>query len=113
MSDPSIQLEPTTYRPTAFGPAVSSVGIGTYLGECSEADDAAYEASVSHAIGSGINLIDTAINYRCQRSERVVGAVLRRMLAKGKGQVARESLVVCSKGGYVPLDSAPPASRPE
>jgi aryl-alcohol dehydrogenase-like predicted oxidoreductase len=113
MSDPSIRPEPTNRRLTAFGPAVSSVGIGTYLGECSEADDAAYEASVRHAIACGINLIDTAINYRCQRSERAVGAALRRAMAKGTGQVARESLVVCTKGGYVPLDSAPPASKPE
>jgi len=87
------------------------VGIGTYLGECSDADDAAYEASVGRAIERGINLIDTAINYRCQRSERAVGAALRRATAPGKKQVAREALVVCTKGGYVPLDSAPPASR--
>jgi aryl-alcohol dehydrogenase-like predicted oxidoreductase len=113
MSDPTIQQEPTPKRRTAFGPSVSSVGIGTYLGECTETDDAAYETSVGHAIRCGINLIDTAINYRCQRSERAVGAALRRAMAKGTGQVVRESVVVCTKGGYVPLESEPPASRTE
>jgi aryl-alcohol dehydrogenase-like predicted oxidoreductase len=88
---------------------VSSLGIGTYLGECSEADDAAYETAVHHAIGHRINLIDTAINYRCQRSERSVGTAIQRAIADGR--TTRESLVVCTKGGYVPLDGVPPVDR--
>lgn len=28
----------------------------------------------------GLNAIDTAINYRCQKSERIVGAALRTLL---------------------------------
>ena len=35
------------------------------------------------AIASGVNLIDTAINYRCQRSERAVGAAIQRVIARG------------------------------
>src|SRR5438045_1276170 len=87
---------PDFYRQTSFGPIVSSIGIGTYLGDCDDADDAAYAASVQHAVVRGINLIDTAINYRCERSERSVGTAIQRILAGG--EIPRESLIICTKG---------------
>ena len=59
---------PEFYRPSAQAHVVSSIGIGTYLGECSQEDDAAYAEAIAAAIASGVNLIDTAINYGCQRS---------------------------------------------
>jgi aryl-alcohol dehydrogenase-like predicted oxidoreductase len=96
------------YRPLA-GSVVSSIGIGTYLGECDDADDARYAATVRAALRSGLNLVDTAINYRCQRSERVVGAALREAIAGG--DIARDQVIVCTKGGYVPLDDTPPPTR--
>jgi aryl-alcohol dehydrogenase-like predicted oxidoreductase len=99
------------FRPTAFGASVSSIGIGTYLGEPTADDDASYVDAIEHAARSGINLIDTALNYRGQRSERAVAAALRRLTISG--DVARDELVVCSKGGYIPLGSQPPASRDE
>lgn len=102
---------PDFFRATTFGPIVSSIGIGTYLGDNSDADDAAYEAAVQSAIGSGINLVDTAINYRSQRSERAIGAAIQHVLASGLA--ARDEFVVCSKGGYIPLDRTPPATREE
>src|SRR5215212_3216300 len=68
------------YRPLADGTVVSSIGLGTYLGECDDAKDARYAAAVTHALAHGINLIDTAVNYRCQRSERSVGGALRRAI---------------------------------
>jgi len=99
---------PEFYRPSAQAHVVSSIGIGTYLGECSDEDDAAYADAIATAISSGVNLIDTAINYRCQRSERAVGAAIRRALAEG---TPREALVVCTKGGFLPLADKPPESR--
>jgi aryl-alcohol dehydrogenase-like predicted oxidoreductase len=99
------------YRRTTFGPTVSSIGIGTYLGESTDEDDRAYESAVAHAIASGINLIDTAINYRSQRSECAIGAAIQRCLASG--DISRTDLVICSKGGYIPFDRTPPASKAE
>jgi aryl-alcohol dehydrogenase-like predicted oxidoreductase len=61
------------------------------------------------AIASGINLIDTAINYRCQRSELAIGAAIQNAI--GDGETMRESLVICTKGGYVPLELDPPPTR--
>lgn len=97
------------YRRTSFELTIASIGIGTYLGECTDEHDAAYTASVLRAVSRGINLVDTAINYRCQRSELAVGAAIQAAIADGR--IARESLVVCTKGGYVPLEHGPPATR--
>jgi hypothetical protein len=57
------------------GLSLASVGIGTYLGPDDDATDALYEAAVELAIASGINVVDSAVNYRGQRSERAVGRV--------------------------------------
>jgi hypothetical protein len=55
------------------GLTLSSVGLGTYLGAPDDAADRRYVAAVERAIALGINVLDTAINYRHQRSERAVG----------------------------------------
>lgn len=88
---------------------VSSIGIGTYLGDCDAGHDEAYVDAVRRALARGVNLIDTAINYRCQRSERAVGAALAAAVAEG--EAARDEVVLCSKAGYVALDGAPPPTR--
>src|SRR5712692_10348276 len=71
------------YRTSTLGLRISSIGIGTYLGDCSDADDARYTTSIRRALTSGINLIDTAINYRCQRSEIAAGAAIEQAIASG------------------------------
>jgi aryl-alcohol dehydrogenase-like predicted oxidoreductase len=97
------------YRPVAGGPLVSSLGLGTYLGECDDSEDARYTSTVSAALGKGVNLLDTAINYRCQRSERAIGEAVRNVVASGS--ISREEIVVCTKGGYIPLERTPPATK--
>ena len=97
------------FRPFACGLTASSIGIGSYLGECDDSDDARYATAVRAALEQGINVIDTSINYRCQRSERAIGTALREAISAGA--VARDEVVVCTKGGYVPLDSSAPATR--
>jgi aryl-alcohol dehydrogenase-like predicted oxidoreductase len=88
---------------------VSALGVGTYLGDCTDTDDAGYGQTLREAVARGVNLIDTASNYRCQRSERVIGRTLESLIAAGATR--RDELVVCTKGGYVALDGEPPASR--
>jgi aryl-alcohol dehydrogenase-like predicted oxidoreductase len=81
---------------------LSRLGIGTYLG--GEADaDRAYRATIRVAVREGINVVDTAINYRWQRSERIIGKVLTDLAADG---VARSSVFISTKGGYLPGDAA-------
>jgi aryl-alcohol dehydrogenase-like predicted oxidoreductase len=86
---------------------LSSVGIGTYLGEADDETDARYAAAVERAVELGANVIDTAANYRFQRSERAIGTAVRSLTERG---FAREELVICTKGGYLPFDGAPPAN---
>lgn len=85
---------------------VSSLGIGTYLGQPDAATDKGYKDAVIRAVQLGVNVIDTAANYRFQRSERSIGQAMR-ALAHEYG-FAREEIVVCTKGGYLPFESAPP-----
>jgi aryl-alcohol dehydrogenase-like predicted oxidoreductase len=87
----------------------SALGVGTYLGDCTDAEDVAYATTVRAAITSGVNVLDTAINYRCQRSERAVGLAVAEAIASGAAR--RDELIVCTKGGYVALDGEPPSSR--
>jgi aryl-alcohol dehydrogenase-like predicted oxidoreductase len=96
-------------RPFVGELAASSIGIGTYLGECDDADDAGYATAIRAALESGVNIIDTSINYRCQRSERTIGQVLKAAIADG--MVRRDEVIICTKGGYIPLDSTAPATR--
>jgi aryl-alcohol dehydrogenase-like predicted oxidoreductase len=85
---------------------LSSIGIGTYLGNPDETTDANYTDSVVRAVQLGANVIDSAANYRFQRSERSIGEALQ-TLANEHG-ITRDELVICTKGGYLPFDGAPP-----
>jgi aryl-alcohol dehydrogenase-like predicted oxidoreductase len=89
---------------------LSSLGIGTYLGEPDASTDQAYTASIVEAVESGVNVIDSAINYRFQRSERSVGAALAELARRG---FAREELVICTKGGFLTPDIDMPADAGE
>ena len=87
---------------------LSSIGIGTYLGEEDEATDRAYVDAVARALSRGINVVDSAVNYRCPRSERSIGVALRQLCADGR--LKREEVVIASTGGFLPFDGAVPAN---
>jgi aryl-alcohol dehydrogenase-like predicted oxidoreductase len=88
------------------GLVLSSLGIGTYLGQPDERTDAGYTSAIVAAVENGINVVDAAINYRFQRSERSVGAALAQLEDQG---YAREQIVVCTKAGYLTPDAKLPA----
>jgi aryl-alcohol dehydrogenase-like predicted oxidoreductase len=93
--------------PVAHELWLSSIGLGTYLGEPDDAADAAYTEAISLAAVSGINVLDSAINYRHQRSERNIGAALARLV--GTGDVTRQEVFISSKAGYLSFDGNLPA----
>jgi aryl-alcohol dehydrogenase-like predicted oxidoreductase len=82
------------------GLTLSSLGIGAYLGAEDEATDRAYQAAVRRALELGLNVVDSAISYRHQRSERSVGAALRALVTGAV--VAREEVLLATKGGVLP-----------
>jgi aryl-alcohol dehydrogenase-like predicted oxidoreductase len=88
---------------------MSSIGIGTYLGGADEASDRAYSSAIAHAVKLGANVIDTAINYRFQRSERAVGKALHELFSSG--QSSRDELIIATKGGFIPFESHAPQSQ--
>src|SRR6185369_8968525 len=90
---------------------LSPIGIGTYLGTADEATDLSYTRAIVRAVQLGVNVIDTAANYRFQRSERSIGEALK-ILANEHG-IQRDELVICTKGGYLPFDGAPPRNMRE
>jgi aryl-alcohol dehydrogenase-like predicted oxidoreductase len=85
------------------GLILSSLGVGTYLGQADTVTDRIYEAAIGRALDLGCNVIDTSINYRCQRSERAIGRAL------GAAKTPRAQVLVATKGGYIPYDGEPPS----
>ncbi|MEP7288955.1 MAG: aldo/keto reductase [Chloroflexota bacterium] len=96
-----------SYRQTVDGLWVSSVGLGTYLGQPDDLTDAEYTAAYAQAMTLGCNVIDSAINYRYQRSEQTIGVWLAQALADGT--LSRDEIVIATKGGFVPFDRSLPA----
>jgi len=79
-------------------------------GPAGSATDTAYTEAIVAAVENGINFLDSAINYRFQRSERSIGAALQQLAAKG---IHENEIVVCTKGGYLTPDEAMPSDPNE
>ena len=97
---------PEHFRIVEGGLRLSSVGIGTYLGREDDVTDVAYRRSIARAFERSLNVVDTAINYRHQRSERAVGATLAELFARRV--LGRDEVFVATKGGYIPFDGEMP-----
>lgn len=91
---------------SAHGLNFSSIGLGTYLGDSSDDADALYSRAIETAWTLGCNVLDTAVNYRCQRSERAIGMTLARALDNNR--IKRDEIIVCTKGGYLYFDGQVP-----
>jgi aryl-alcohol dehydrogenase-like predicted oxidoreductase len=82
----------------------SKLGLGTFNKEPYKEENYVfhYIEGVKEAIRSGINLIDTASNYRYGQSEKEIGIALKELL--DEDEIKREELIICSKGGFIQLD---------
>ncbi|PKO23259.1 MAG: aldo/keto reductase [Chloroflexi bacterium HGW-Chloroflexi-1] len=83
----------------ALGLKLSSIGTGTYLGDLSDAVDQRYRVALAEAVCDGCNVLDTAVNYRAQRSEIALGQAVADLVAAGA--VGRDELIIASKGGFI------------
>lgn len=82
---------------------LSNVGIGTYLGDPDSRTDELVTNAVKQSITSGINVVDTAINYRSQKAERSVGKAISELIQEEK--ISRDQIFLSTKNGYVTNDA--------
>jgi hypothetical protein len=90
---------PSSHGYTSFGSTgltTSRIGFGGYRIDVGVED---HRRALEKALQDGCNLIDTSTNYADGRSEQLVGAVLKDLIAKHI--VSREEVIVVSKIGYV------------
>ena len=80
----------------ATGLTTSRIGFGGYRISL-EVDD--HRNALEKALQEGCNLFDTSTNYADGQSERLVGTVVKDLIAKRF--IAREEIIIVSKIGYV------------
>lgn len=95
----------------AQGLWMSSIGLGSYLGEADARADAGYKAAIKRAFDLGCNVFDTAANYRFGRSEQNFGDAFAELRAEGK--LSRGEIIITTKGGYLPFENGMPRSSGE
>lgn len=95
------------YR-TVRGLSVSSLGLGTYLGGMDDAASRNYREAIKAAARGGINVFDTAINYRAQASERDLGEAIHDLTLAGT--VQRDELLICTKAGFLTPGAVTPGA---
>lgn len=82
---------------------LSSLGMGTYLGNLSSRDNMNLESSIYHSIRERcINVIDTAINYRSMLSEKSIGRAINKLI--NEEIIHRDEVFICTKNGYFTND---------
>src|SRR5438093_10639043 len=84
------------------GLTLSSIGVGTYLGNPDDATDALVREAIKKSVSAGVNVIDTAINYRSQKAERSVGRGVAELIRDEKA--TRDELFISTKNGYITND---------
>jgi len=83
---------------------LSTLGMGTYLGDMDKNTDELVTRAVIDSITTGsVNVIDTAINYRNQKAERSVGRGLDHLFSEKI--VDRDEIFVSTKNGYLSPDA--------
>jgi aryl-alcohol dehydrogenase-like predicted oxidoreductase len=79
---------------------LTSIGMGTYLGDLSKEDDKDIENALYESVSSGaINVIDSAINYRAMKSEKSIGRAITSLV--NDRVISRDEIFVSTKNGYI------------
>jgi aryl-alcohol dehydrogenase-like predicted oxidoreductase len=82
---------------------LSSLGMGTYLGQITSEDDKDLENAIYESVkSSAMNVIDTAINYRSMKSEKNIGHAMKRLI--DDGIISRDQVFISTKNGYITND---------
>jgi len=84
----------------------SSVGIGIYVSGPEPETFGRYREALSDALLAGCNYVDTTITHRGRSGEQIVGQELASAFAMGL--VAREQVVVATRGGVIAFEGEYP-----
>lgn len=80
---------------------LSNIGIGTYLGDPDASTDELVKNAVKQSVLSGVNVIDTAINYRAQKAERSVGLAISELIEEEN--ISRDQILLVVKMGMLQM----------
>lgn len=80
---------------------LSRIGIGLYQGGETDEVDHKLLSVLREAVNNGINLFDSAPNYRNLRSEKILGELV--------ADNPLDKLIISTKGGFIPFDFANPS----
>jgi aryl-alcohol dehydrogenase-like predicted oxidoreductase len=87
---------------------LSSLGMGTYLGQITAEDDRDLENAIYESVKSrAMNVIDTAINYRSMKSEKNIGQAIKRLI--DDRIISRDQVFISTKNGYITNDGDYPS----
>lgn len=89
-----------SFRLTPGSLQLSSIGIGTYLGDNAPETDESVTEAIYSLLLSGVNVIDTAPNYRNGAAERCIGHAINRVVSEKA--IQRQEFFICTKVGIVP-----------
>ena len=78
---------------------LSRIGLGTHLGDVTPEFCQKQQDSIRYALCQGMNIVDTAINYRGNIAERDVGNAISDLIRTGQRQ--RKDIFVASKAGLL------------
>ena len=78
---------------------LSSLALGTRLGDPGGIDDLLYRSATLSCLEGGVNVFVTSLSDRMQTSERALGAALRRAFHEGAAR--RDEVVVATRGGQL------------
>jgi aryl-alcohol dehydrogenase-like predicted oxidoreductase len=91
------------FQETPQGLHLSSLGMGTYLGGLDEETSRLMTDAAVRSVSSGaVNVLDSAINYRYQLSERALAQALKQLLSQG---FQRDEIFLCTKNGFLSPDA--------
>lgn len=83
-----------------FQGQIQPVAIGTFKGDENDQTDEKYRDALGYVLQKNINVVDTAINYRNQLSEKVIGKTITELINQNK--ISRQQVYIITKGGYIP-----------
>ena len=104
--DINLEVHPMNFKNPfeSAGLKMSSIGVGTYMGEPDDMTDyLMYDGIKTAALSGGVNVFDTAPNYRYTKSERTLGRALTTL--DNKYGITRDQVFIQTKGGYIPEDA--------